>query len=236
MAEKLGTTPPKILVVGNQESIAALREIDLRPEKLDVLLESIPANTIQRWEQEIPDLIILDLNLSEDALLELVKRLRAGTLIPILLLTSSSNERFVLDAYKSGVDECIHKSISTALFKAKIKVWLRRSWAMAASTLDPLRIGKFHLFPSERTIIVDDEKPVRLTNLELRLLYFLMGRPNRAVSVEELNQRVWGYTSEMDNTMLKNVVYRLRNKIESNPAKPRFIQTIPGVGYKLSVE
>ena len=77
---------------------------------------------------------------------------------------------------------------------------------------------------------------VRLTNLELRLLYYLMNRPGQIITIEELNQRVWGYTTEVDNTMLKNVVYRLRRKIELDPANPLIIQTIVGTGYKLAAE
>jgi len=77
---------------------------------------------------------------------------------------------------------------------------------------------------------------VQLTNLELRLLYYLMNRPGQIVTTEELNQKVWGYTSEADNTMLKNVVYRLRRKIEADPANPLIIQTVVGVGYRLAPE
>jgi DNA-binding response OmpR family regulator len=76
----------------------------------------------------------------------------------------------------------------------------------------------------------------RLTNLELRLLYYLMNRPDQIVTVEELNQRVWGYNAEADNTMLKNVVYRLRRKIEADPANPLIVQTVPGTGYRLAGE
>ena len=75
-----------------------------------------------------------------------------------------------------------------------------------------------------------------MTNLELRLLYCLMSQPGHAVTIEELNQRVWGYTAEADNTMLKNVVYRLRRKIEADPANPLIIQTVSGTGYRLAAE
>jgi len=77
---------------------------------------------------------------------------------------------------------------------------------------------------------------IQLTNLELRLLYYLMNRPGQTVTTEELNQRVWGYTAEADNTMLKNVVYRLRRKVETDPANPLIIQTVVGMGYKLAAE
>ena len=77
---------------------------------------------------------------------------------------------------------------------------------------------------------------VHLTNLELRLLYNLAGRAGDTFSTEELNERVWGYTGEMDNNMLKNVVYRLRRKIEADPANPLIIQNVVGVGYRLAPE
>ena len=71
-----------------------------------------------------------------------------------------------------------------------------------------------------------------MTNLEFRLLYVLMNRPDQTVSIEELNQRVWGYSGETGITMLKNVVYRLRRKIEIDPAHPQIIHHVTGVGYK----
>jgi len=74
---------------------------------------------------------------------------------------------------------------------------------------------------------------LHLTNLELRLLYYLVNHAGQTVTTEELNQRVWGYTGEVDNTMLKNVVYRLRRKIEADPANPKIIQTVASGGYKL---
>jgi two-component system response regulator MtrA len=82
-------------------------------------------------------------------------------------------------------------------------------------------------------IMKNNGQAVHLTNLELRLLYYLAGRIGQTVTADELNQRVWGYIGEADNTMLKNVVYRLRRKIETDPANPKIIQTVSGAGYKL---
>ncbi len=102
-----------------------------------------------------------------------------------------------------------------------------------SDALNPLKVGTLQLFPSERMVFLANGGAARLTNLELRLLYYLMSRPGQTVTTEDLNQRVWGYADEADNTMLKNVVYRLRRKIESDPANPLIIQTVTGVGYKL---
>ena len=200
------------------------------------MLEADPSKTLQRCEMETPDLIILDINLPEAQTVDLIKSLRAEMTTPIILLTPPRSEENIIDAYKAGVDDYLIKPVSPSLFNAKVKVWLRRSWSATTNTLDPVKIGGMHLFPSERLVIRDNGQPVHLTNLELRLLYHLISRSGQTVTTEELNQRVWGYTGEVDNTMIKNVVYRLRRKIESDPANPLIIQTVSGVGYKLAPE
>jgi two-component system response regulator MtrA len=235
MAEKLGTTP-KVLIVSNQQTTGPLWVFSLQQQSLNVALESNPANTVARWEMEIPDLIILDVSLPEDATLDLIRNLRAETLTPILLLTPVRSDEHVLEAYKAGVDDCLLKPVSPSLFQAKIKVWLRRSGNIFTDALNPVKVGTLQLFPAEKLVLLKNGGAVRLTNLELRLLYYLMNRPGQIVTIEELNQKVWGYTTEADNTMLKNVVYRLRRKIEADPANPLIIQTVVGTGYKLGGE
>lgn len=231
--EKLGLTP-KVLIVSNHQTTGPLWVFGLKQQKLDVVLETVPANVIQRWSEEIPDLIVFDINLPEKLILELLQKLRAETNAPILLLTSSRNDDFLLEAYQAGADETISKPMNPSLFLAKIKVWLRRAWTIPADTLDTLKVGKIQLQPHDRAVMLEDGNLVRLTNLEFRLLYSLMSRAGRAVTAEELIERVWGYAGEADSTVLKNLVYRVRRKIEKDPASPIFIQTLPGLGYKFS--
>ncbi|MDQ3004667.1 MAG: response regulator transcription factor [Chloroflexota bacterium] len=236
MAEKLGSTP-KVLIISNQQTTGPLWVFSLQQQKLNVALEAVPANTLARCEAEAPDLIILDINLSEAQTLELIRSLRAEMLTPILLLTPSRTEEHVLEAYKAGVDDCMLKPVSPSIFQAKIKVWLSHSVGRPSiDHLNPLKVGTLQLFPSEKMVLLQNGGAARLTNLELRLLLYLMNRPGQIVTIEELNQRVWGYNAEADNTMLKNVVYRLRRKIEQDPAHPLVIQTVVGKGYKLAAE
>ena len=100
--------------------------------------------------------------------------------------------------------------------------------------LDPLRVGNVYLVPSERKVIIGEGTPIHLTNLEMRLLYIMMNRPSRTVAAEDLIQRVLGYSGDADNTVLKNVIYRLRRKIEANQANPVIIHTVAGIGYKFA--
>jgi DNA-binding response OmpR family regulator len=234
MVEKLNSVP-KVLVVSNQQTTGPLWAFSLQQQKLNVVLEGVPANAIARFEKESPDLIVLDLTLPDAEILELIGRLRAETLVPLLLLAFTRTEEFVLEAYQAGVDDFLPKPVSPSLFQAKVNVWLRRFASSAADLLNPLKVGTLQLFPAEKMVFLQNGAAARLTNLELRLLYYLMQRPGQIVTVGELNQRVWGYSAEADNTMLKNVVYRLRRKIEADPASPLMIQTVPG-GYRLAAE
>lgn len=235
MTEKL-LLGPRVLIVSNQQTTGPLWVFSLQQQNLHVMLEAEPSKTLQRCELETPDLIILDINLPEAQTVELVKSLRAEMVTPILLLTPPRPEDNIIEAYNAGVDDYMIKPVSPSLFNAKVRVWLRRSWSATTSTLDPVKIGGMHVFPNERLVIRDNGQPVHLTNLELRLLYYLISRAGHTVSTGELNQRVWGYTGEADTTLLKNVVYRLRRKIEVDPANPQIIQTVAGVGYKLAGE
>ena len=235
MSDKLEHTP-KVLIVSNQQTTGPLWVFSLQQQKLNVTLEPEPSNALQRSEMEAPDLIVLDINLSESQTIELIKGLRVDMVTPIMLLTPSRSEDHVLEAYKAGVDDWIPKPVSPSLFQAKIKVWLRRSGSISPDSSNPLQVGTIQLFPLERLVIIENGGARRLTNLELRLLYYLMNRPGQVVTIEDLNQRVWGYTGEADTTMLKNVVYRLRRKIEADPANPLIIQTVVGMGYRLAAE
>ncbi len=235
MSEKLSRAP-KVMIVSNQQTTGPLWVFSLQLQKLNVVLEADPTHTLQRCEVESPDLIILDINFPESQTLDLLKSLRTEFLTPIMLLTPVRSEEYILETYKAGVDDCIPKPVSPSLFQAKVKVWLRRFGSVSADNLNTVKVGTLQLFPAERIVILKNGGAVPLTNLELRLLYYLMDRPGQIVTTEELNQRVWGYTAEADNTMLKNVVYRLRRKIENDPTNPLIIQTVVGVGYKLAAE
>jgi DNA-binding response OmpR family regulator len=235
MSEKIGRAP-KVLIVSNQQTTGPLWVFSLQQQKLNVLLESDPVNAPRRCELESPDLIILDIHAPEEQILELIKTIHGDVLTPILLLTSIHSETFVLEAYKAGADDCLYKPVSPSLFQAKVMVWLRRFGSISADDVNPLKVGTLQLFPSERIVMLKNGGAVQLTNLELRLLYYLMNRPGQTVTIEELNERVWGYAAGGDNSMLKNVVYRLRRKIEADPTNPLIIQTVTGAGYKLAVE
>jgi DNA-binding response OmpR family regulator len=141
----------------------------------------------------------------------------------------------MLEAYEAGIDEYILKPIEPSLLHAKVKAWLRRTWSIPVGMLDALKVGDIRFLPGERTLILDGKPPIRMTNLELRLMFYLMSHAGRTITAEELCQRVWGTDREVNKATLKNVIYRLRLKLEPDPTNPHYIRTVGG-GYQFTPE
>jgi len=226
---------PKVLVISNLRTTGPLWAMNLQQlGNLNVVFEPIAENALSRFAEVIPNLIIMDVNLPDAATINLIRSLRNETTNPILLLTPDTTEGIMLAAYEAGVDQCIHKPIGPSLFQAIVKVWLKHCWTVSVEFLNPIRVGKFQLDPSERIFILENGSPIRLTNLELRLLYCLMSQPGMSMKTEDLIERLWGNCYAGDSNTLKNVVYRLRKKIEPDPARQVIIQTDASVGYRFA--
>lgn len=103
---------------------------------------------------------------------------------------------------------------------------------MPAESLDIVHAGGLHLDPTRRLVINENKETFKLTNLEFRLLHLLMLHPGWVFRTEDIIQKVWGYYGNGDSNLLKNVVYRLRRKIDPDPGNPRYIHTEAGLGYK----
>lgn len=222
----------KILLVNNHPTPSPLQILHSTKRICDLIVETDPVKAVHHWAEHTPDLIVFDVELPEGRLADLVARLRGESIVPIVLLTSNKTEEFALKVYKAGADECIHKPVSPDLLEARLKVWCRRTGTASLDLLEPLRIGDVQLIPSDRALILRGGSPIRLTPLEMRLMYCLMGKPGRAFTSDELCQRIWRDSPEGDRATLKNTVYRLRQKIETDPARPLYICTVPGVGYQ----
>ncbi len=129
-----------------------------------------------------------------------------------------------------GVDDVIVKPVSPPILMAKLMAWLRRSWVMPTDGLESVNVGRYRLVPVLRGLVDPSDAHIRLTNLEFRMLHLLMSRPGHVFPAEEIIQSIWGGYGNGDHVLLKNVVYRLRKKIEVDPTNPCILKTWPG-GY-----
>lgn len=221
---------PKVFVVCDRSDTAPVWGYILREQGLTVVIEASLEQAIDRWSIEMPDLVVIDVDISKKNPMELYKKFRAVSVAPILLFLPTHHETQILEAYAAGVDEVVVKPISPAIFLAKILAWGRRSWTMPIDNLSLVRAGEYKLEPSRRCLLTPEGVELRLTNLEFRLLHILMSRPGQIFSAEDIIQSIWGGYGDGDQVLLKNVVYRLRKKIEADPAHPELLQTWQG-GY-----
>ena len=215
----------RVFVVCDQDATAPIWGYIIREKGLVAILETSVQRAMERSVEEIPDLIVIDVNASHAQRMELCRQFRSLSASPILLFLPSNNETEILEAYQIGVDECVVKPISPAIFLAKIMAWSRRSWS---EPMTPRNAGRLRLDPSHRSAMGANDQEIKLTNLEFRVLHLLMSRPGYVFPAEEIIQTVWGANGDI--VLLKNVVYRLRKKLEEEADEKHMIQTWPG-GY-----
>ena len=221
---------PKVFVVCDQRDTAPVWGYTLRQQGLMVIMETSVEKAIDRWSTEMPDLVVIDLDVKHEERIELYQKFRAVSVAPILLFLPAHHETQVIEAYAAGVDEVVVKPISPAIFLAKITAWVRRSWIMPVDELSLVKAGRHRLDPTQRCIIDSKGLEIKLTNLEFRLLHLLMSRPGYVFSAGDIIKSIWGEYGNGDQILLKNVVYRLRKKIEADPSHPMLLQTWQG-GY-----
>ncbi|HLU48545.1 MAG TPA: response regulator transcription factor [Planctomycetota bacterium] len=221
----------KILVVDDDRELLPLISFALRQAGFLALEARTGEETLAAAQREKPDLIILDVNLPGIDGLEVCRRLReSGDRTLILLLTVRSTEEDLVQGLDRGADDYITKPFSPRTLLARVRALLRR--------VDPGRprsdvAGDLRIEEEFQAVRLPDGELVRLTSLEFRLMKILAANVGRPVPSDKLLVHVWGSGMEGDRQHLKQLVRRVRQKIETNPAAPERIATIPGVGYQL---
>lgn len=221
---------PKIFVVCDRSDTAPVWGYILRQQGLIVILETSINKAVERWVAEMPDLVVIDIDVARQDPMKLYKKFREVNTAPILLFLPVHHETQILEAYAAGVDEVVVKPISPAIFLAKIMAWVRRSWTVPVGGLSLVNVGKHRLDPTRRCLFDPEMQEIKLTNLEFHLLHLLMSRPGHVFPADDIVQTIWGEYGDGDQVLLKNVVYRLRKKIEADPSHPVLLQTWQG-GY-----
>jgi DNA-binding response OmpR family regulator len=224
----------KALVVDDDRVLADLVAFTLRREGFQVVQAQDGESALIRWAAEQPDIVILDVNLPKTVPpmdgYAVCQRIRASSNVPIILLTVRDDEDDIVHGLKIGADDYIHKPFSPRQLIARVEAVLRRS--SSASPPATLEYGGLSLDPNRREAHLGTGETVPLAALECRLLEYLMLHPGHILSNQDLIDHLWG-PSGGDRDMLRQIVRRLRVKIEPNPAEPIYIETLPGYGYGL---
>lgn len=225
----------KALVVDDDRVLADLVGFTLRREGFEVILAGDGAGALQRWQEEHPDIVILDVNLPKASPpldgYGVLRRIREEDDTPVIMLTVRAEEDDVVQGLQLGADDYIQKPFSPRQLTARVHAVLRRAGRGSAPPLVQ-KVGGLSLDAERREVQVDDNSPVALTALECRLLSYLMLHPGRILTINDIIDHIWG-PGGGERDMLRQLVRRLRAKIEADPANPRFIETVPGQGYGL---
>jgi len=223
----------KVLIADDDRDLLGLIVFTLTQASYLVVKASDGPSAIRAFDEESPDIAVLDINMPGATGFQVCEAIRAKSRIPIMMLTARGEEEDLVRALDLGADDYLTKPFSPRTLLARIKALLRRA---GIENTSPVAAGRVALDVQEHTVRISGGSPVRLTKLEMRLLQMLLANAGRTVTSDRLLVQVWGHRSSGDRQLLKQLVHRLRQKIEIDPALPQLLQTSAGTGYKLMVE
>jgi DNA-binding response OmpR family regulator len=223
----------KILVADDDQDLLELVAFSLAQSGFLPLKAQDGKAALRIFAAESPDLLILDINMPGLSGFQVCEEVRRTSRVPVMMLTVRGEEEDLVRALELGADDYLNKPFSPRTLLARVKALLRRA-GMEAST--PVSAGRLKLDLEEHTLQIGAQPVIRLTKLELRLLQLLLANNGHTVSSDRLLTQVWGHRGAGDRELLKQLVHRVRQKIEREPANPEILQTVPGAGYRLVVD
>jgi len=220
-----------VLVVDDDPAISRLVSTNLKARGYEVLTAADGEEALEVIDQETVNLIILDIMMPRLDGMEVCRRVREWSRVPIIMLSARGDEKGKVDCLELGADDYLTKPFGIAELIARVKTALRHSDTGKATPLQTtFTSGDLEInFPARRVTL--DGTEIKLTPTEFTLLQQLVVNADKVLTHSMLLQRVWGEEYFSEKEYLRVFVGRLRRKIEKNPENPRYIVTVPGVGY-----
>jgi len=219
----------KILVVDDDPQIRRVMKATLVGHSYEVIEARTGEDAMETILREMPSLVLLDMNMPGMGGLETCRAIRGGSDIPVIILSVRNTEKDKVAALDAGADDYVTKPFSPRELIARVKALLRRA-EPPADAPRVLEIGKLAIDPASYRVS-HSGKPVPLSTLEFRLLYYLASRPNRVFTRDQLLDAVWGTDRFVTPRSVDVYVRRLREKIETDPENPLHLKTVRGAGY-----
>jgi DNA-binding response OmpR family regulator len=228
-------TTKTILLVDDEPTLIEGLEYNLKKEGYRVVTASDGIEAMESAEAEQPDLVILDLMLPRKDGIEVCRELRRSSMVPIIILTAKDSELDTVLALEIGADDYLVKPFRLRELLARVKAQLRR-WDMPRTPIEAprhrLQFGRVLVERESRKVFRGEEEIV-LTLKEYDLLDYLLANAGKVMSREVLLDKVWGYEYAGDSRTVDVHIRWLREKVEDDPASPRHIKTVRGIGYRL---
>jgi two-component system, OmpR family, KDP operon response regulator KdpE len=227
---------PTIVVIEDEAPIRRFLRATLTNQGYELIEATTGHEGLAQVAARQPALVLLDLGLPDMDGLEVTRRLREWTAVPIIVLSARGQERDKVAALDAGADDYLTKPFGVAELMARMRVALRHTAQIgqvpgeSVFTVDRLRVDL-----ARRRVFVDDRE-IHLTPIEYKLLITLVQYAGKVVTQRQLLQAVWGPAYATETHYLRVYMRQLRHKLEANPARPRYLVTEPGVGYRLAAE
>jgi DNA-binding response OmpR family regulator len=229
------TATKTILLVDDEQTLIQGLEYNLKKEGYRVVTATDGVQALAAAEAEQPDLVILDLMLPRKDGIDVCKEIRRGSTVPIIILTARDSELDTVLGLEVGADDYLVKPFRLRELLARVKAQLRR-WDMPRTPLEAPRhrvqFGRVMVERESRKVFRGDEEII-LTLKEYDLLDYLLANAGKVMSREVLLDKVWGYEYAGDSRTVDVHIRWLREKVEEEPANPRHIKTVRGIGYRL---
>jgi DNA-binding response OmpR family regulator len=222
----------RILLVDDEHSVQTLLAYPLRKDGYEVVPAFDGREALDRFAERRFDLVVLDVMLPKVDGIEVCRRLRSRSQVPIIMLTAKDDETDKVLGLEMGADDYITKPFSVREFRSRVRAALRRSEMLRGRVGgDPIRAGDIEI-DFERRAVTARGEPARLTYVEFELLATLARAPGRVMTREMLLEQVWGDSAYRDPRTIDVHIRHLREKLERDPRRPEYLLTVRGVGYR----
>lgn len=222
----------RILTVEDDARIRQAVALALEEEGWDVLEADTGERALDVFAASPTDVVLIDIMLPGIDGFEVCRSIRRSSDVPIIMVTARADTHDVVAGLEAGADDYLTKPFAPKELSARIRAMLRRARTAEPGSLERIKVGELEISPEEGLVLKSGEE-LNLTKTEFKLLVELASQPGKVFSREVLLERVWGYDYFGDGRLVDVHVRRLRTKVESEPANPRYVVTSRGLGYKL---
>ena len=228
----MSSAGPLVLVADDEPQMRRFLRASLAAHGYRVIETGTAEETVTQAKAYNPDLVLLDLGLPDLDGLEVISRIREWSKAPVVVISARDREQDKIDALDLGADDYVTKPFGTGELLARLRVALRHTGDGGGPPAPSIEVGELRLDVDARRVFVKDRE-VHLTPIEYKLFTVLMKNAGKVLTHRQLLKDVWG-PSHVDQTQyLRVYMVQLRHKLEAEPARPRYLLTEPGVGYRL---
>jgi two-component system KDP operon response regulator KdpE len=230
------STEPLVLIVDDELPIRRFLRVSLAGEGYRVVEAATAAEALDQIAAQRPDVVVLDLGLPDRDGVEVIREVREWSPVPIVVLSVRDRESDKVSALEAGADDYLTKPFGVGELMARLRVALRHASVPGGTADEPVfSTGELRIDLARRQVFVAGHE-IRLTPIEYKLLALLVKNAGKVLTHRQLLRQVWGPEYGDENHYVRVYVAQLRRKIEADPARPRYLRTESGVGYRLVTE